>query len=240
MAYDRIELYIGLLDVVDTPEGFAACRGVLSPDEIDRSERFTFDQHRKQYIFAHGLLRSALSNAAPHVARSDWRFETNRYGRPFVVDLPGIYFNLSHTEGCVTCIVSGREAVGVDVECIRLGDALLELARRVFSPEEVETLGGLSACDSADRFFDLWTLKEAYLKATGVGLNVPLDRFSILISRERIGIAFKSDFVDGPRRWHFTTRSPSPVHRLAIADGSGVEGGLPIVLHPWPLPGAIK
>src|SRR3982074_2092968 len=114
MSGERIDLYYGLLDEVDKPEAHEACFATLSLKEKRRAKRFVFDRHRRQYIFAHGLLRLALSSFVPQIEPSDWSFVTNRYGRPFIA-APAIartiYFSLSHTEGCVACAVSDCEAV---------------------------------------------------------------------------------------------------------------------------------
>ncbi|WP_376708217.1 4'-phosphopantetheinyl transferase superfamily protein [Bradyrhizobium cenepequi] len=110
-----------------------------------------------------------------------------------------------------------------------------EVACSMFSPGEIEALRDLAPRDFVDRFFDHWTLKEAYIKAKGRGLDLPLDQFSMLISGRKIGIGFGPGIADDPRRWHFTQSSPSPMHRLAIADGTGTAGGLPVLRRPWPL-----
>jgi 4'-phosphopantetheinyl transferase len=247
MACDRLNLYVGLVDAVASAHALEACEAVLSNDERHRAERFVFERHRVQYILAHGLLRFALSEAEPEIAPSAWCFATGRHGRPFVATpatSTALHFSLSHTEGCVACIVSEHEAVGVDVEQLSPRHALMETARTAFSPEEIETLRGLEPDDFIARFFDYWTLKEAYLKARGFGLHLPLDRFSMRLDPEGIAIGFKPDVADDPRRWHFTMSSPSSAHRLAVADGSGVAGGLPITYHaprhPWPLPKAAE
>lgn len=234
MAGDGIDLHVALTDAIDLPAALELSREVLSSAERDRAKRFAFERHRSQYILAHGLLRFALSDAAPEIAPSDWCFGTGRYGRPFVAaptTSAALHFSLSHTEGCVACIVSANAAVGVDVEHISPRNALMETARAVFSPEEAETLIGLAPDDFVVRFFDYWTLKEAYLKARGFGLHLPLDRFSLRLAPDDITISFEPEIADDPQRWRFITRSPSPAHRLAIADGSGVAGGLPVAYH---------
>jgi len=238
MSAERIDLYFGLIDAVDTPQVYQTCLATLSSAERQRAACFVFEHHRRQYIFAHGLLRIALSNFMPDVEPSDWCFTANRYGRPFI-SAPTIqkrvYFSLSRTEGCVACAVSGCEAVGVDVELVRQRHSLFEIARGSFSPEEIDALRNLQPETLVDRFFDYWTLKEAYLKARSTGLNSSLDRFSILISSShKIGVRFAPGAADDPRRWHFFKISPSPRHRLAVADGSGLTDGLPIVIQRWP------
>jgi 4'-phosphopantetheinyl transferase len=239
MSGDQISLYFGLLDAIDTPQAHAACFAMLSSAEKQRAECFVFERHRRQYIFAHGLLRVALSSFAPEVKPSEWCFVANRYGRPRIAApaiAQAVHFSLSHTEGCVACVVSGCEAIGVDVEEIHARQSLLEIAWSNFSPQEIDALQALKSSNVVDRFFDYWTLKEAYLKARGTGINLPLKRFSILISPDQnIGIRFTPGISDDSERWHFMQSSPSARHRLAVADGSGLADGLPIVVQPWPL-----
>jgi 4'-phosphopantetheinyl transferase len=239
MAGEGIELHVGLLEAIDTDEAFEACRTPLSAEERHRAGRFVQERHRRLYIFAHGLLRFALSNRTPSVAPADWSFIADRNGRPFVA-APGmakpVHFSLSHTEGCVACVISPCEAVGVDVERIERRGALWKTAQHTFAPDEVAALRDLAPGDFLDRFFDYWTLKEAYLKAKGLGLRLPLDQFAIRLSDEGIAISFAAEIDDDPRRWHFSRHSPSAQHRLAIADGSGTPGGLPIAMRPWPVP----
>jgi 4'-phosphopantetheinyl transferase len=236
MADDRIELFVGLIETIDAPGAADACRCLLSVDERVRADRFKFERHRRQYIFAHAMLRLALSRVAPTVAPSDWSFDAGHYGRPFIAaPASPLHFSLSHADGCVACVVSRHEAVGVDVETVSRRVAPLSTAHRFFAPEELETLRRLPEPAAIDRFFDYWTLKEAYLKARGFGLNLPLDAFAMQVSREAIAISFKSGIADDPRGWRFSLCSPSPSHRLAIADGSRADGGLPISHNAWPL-----
>jgi 4'-phosphopantetheinyl transferase len=238
MADDRIELFVGLIESIDAPGTAGECRRLLSADERVRADRFMFERHRRQYIFAHAMLRLALSQVAPNVAPSDWSFAYGRHGRPYVAApamSTALHFNLSHADGCVACVVSRYEAVGVDVETVSRRAAPLSTALRFFAPEEVETLRNLPEPAAIERFFDYWTLKEAYLKARGFGLNLPLDAFAMQVSRETIEISFKPDIADDPQGWHFSLCSPSPSHRLAIADGSRADGGLPISCNAWPL-----
>lgn len=238
MADDEIELFVGLIESIDTPGAVEACRRLLSVDERIRADHFKFERHRRQYIFAHAMLRLALSHAAPEVAPTDWSFSTGRYGRPFVAapqSSTALHFSLSHADGCVACVVSKHETVGVDVETLSRRVAPLSTAVRFFAPEEVETLCGLPEPLAIERFFDYWTLKEAYLKARGFGLNLPLDAFAMQVSRETIEISFRPDIDDDPAGWRFSLCSPSPSHRLAIADGSRAAGGLRITRNAWPL-----
>ena len=165
---------------------------------------------------------------------------TDRYGRPCIA-APAIarpvYFSVSHTEGCVACAVSDCEAVGIDVEQIQERRSLFTIARSNFSPQEIDALRLLPSSDLVDRFFDYWTLKEAYLKARGTGLTLPLNQFSILISLgQQIGIRFMPGMADDSQRWRFMKSAPSARHRLAVADGSGVAGGLAVIVQPWPVP----
>lgn len=243
MADERIELYVGLLDTIDTSRSCDDFWTTLSLEEKRWAERFKFHRHQRQYIFAHGLLRFALSNFVPQVEPSDWSFITDRYGRPFVarpITARPVYFSLSHTEGCIACLTSEHETIGVDVEQTRPLGSVMEIAESVFSPDEIEALRLLPASELVDRFFDYWTLKEAYVKAKGKGLSFPLNQFSMLIASEEIRIRFAPGVDDDPRRWQFTRYSPSPAHRLATANSTCASGGLPLIVHSWPLPRSVS
>ena len=232
----QIHLYFGLLDVVDTPHARAACSDIISPAERERADRFLRESDRRQFLLAHGLVRAALSAVAPAVDPAGWQFVTDPHGRPFVAGPVGaglLHFSLSHAEGCVACVISASEAIGVDVEHNGRGAAVREIAGRTFSPEELEALKGLSPQEQTDRLFDYWTLKEAYIKARGLGLRLPLAQISMnIVPGQKVTVAFAPGFGDEPQRWQFTQMKPSPRHMLAVADGSGKA--LPVIAQSWP------
>jgi 4'-phosphopantetheinyl transferase len=238
-----ILLYVGLQSEVDTAQARAACMATLSPKERQRADRFMFEQHKRQFVLAHGLVRGALSRLMPAIPPSDWCFEANRHGRPMIAAPVGaghLYFSLSHTKECVACVISPFEAVGVDVEETGGRDSLLAIAEHYFAPEELAALRDLPAQQQSDLFFDCWTLKEAYIKARGRGLGLSLDRFSIIGLREgRISVAFAPGFESGAAGWRFTLLRPSQRHALAIAEGTGEPAGVPVLPQSWPLPGCL-
>ncbi len=237
MTDRAIHLFLGSLDDVDIPDVRSACSELLCPGEREQAARFTSDRHRRQYVFAHGLVRAALSRFAPEVAPTAWRFERSRYGRPFISgprSAERLHFSLSHTDGFVACAVSSRERLGIDVEAIDRPVSHLEIARTFFSAAEHADLISLPTAQQRDRFFDLWTLKEAYAKARGLGLQLPLDEFSIhVMPGGNRRYTFSRDSDQDSESWCFSQFSPSPRHRLAVADGSGHN--LPLVSHSWPI-----
>jgi 4'-phosphopantetheinyl transferase len=232
-----IHLFLGSLVDVDIPDIRSACTEFLCPSERHQAERFTSDRRGREYVLAHGLVRAALSRFAPEVAPTAWRFQRNRHGRPFIScphNSERPHFSLSHTDGFVACVVSRYEHVGIDVEATDRPASHLEIARTFFSSEEFAGLLSLPPAQQKERFFDLWTLKEAYAKARSMGFQLPLDKFSMrLAPGGKIGITFSGDFHDDADRWCFARFSPSPRHRLAVADGSGC--GLPLISQPWPI-----
>lgn len=162
----------------------------LSDQERGQAERFHFDRDRHTYVVAHALTRWCLSQCvregAPGSRPGDWRFEVGEYGRPEIA-APGEFspageeplrFNLSHTRGLVACIVVPRVDCGVDVEFHRERVDFLGVARRVFSPRELEGLMALPEAERPRRFYQLWTLKEAYIKGSGFGMHLPLQEIT--------------------------------------------------------------
>jgi len=190
----------------------------LSADERARYERFRFAPDRRDYAAAHALLRTALSRFVP-VPPDAWRFREDPGGKPSLVAdprAPALSFSLSHTNGLVACAITSGGDVGVDVEGVdRRVDA--GLARRFFSESENRAL---AACptDAARtaRFLELWTLKEAYLKAIGVGLLHPLN--TVIFTVDAGGrVRFSAPPGVDAARWRFRLFMPRPSYRLAVA-----------------------
>jgi 4'-phosphopantetheinyl transferase len=117
----------------------------------------------------------------------------------------------------VLAITIGQE-LGVDVEYLLSPEKTVNIAESFFSPIEVQHLFTLPAKKRTDRFFDLWTLKEAYIKACGMGLSIPLDHVSFSFPRqEEISISFKPERDNQPEYWQFWQISPNDIHKVSMA-----------------------
>jgi 4'-phosphopantetheinyl transferase len=193
---------------------------LLSPDERARLRRFHREPDRRLYLFAHALVRTTLSLYAPDLPPAQWRFVSNAHGRPEIapglVDQP-LRFNLSHTRGLVACAVALERDVGVDVEHLEPPNLDLGLAASHFAPAEAQALATRPAAAQRARFFALWTLKEAYIKARGLGLAMPLDQFAFDLDGSEIGVRFSPEANDDEHAWHFARLAPTPRHALALA-----------------------
>lgn len=220
------ELDEGTVDVwLCTPEDMRErfdldrCEALLDPAERVRSARFRFDRHRNRFLVSHALVRTSLSRYASVVPAS-WRFREVGRGRPEIATPAGsewLRFNLSHTDGLAACGVARAHDVGVDVEAAVRVTRHLAVAERFFSRREAAELRGLPESAQVDRFLDYWTLKEAYIKARGLGFDLPLDGFTFILGEDAPRIEFERDLEDDPESWHFHLASPTATHRLAVA-----------------------
>lgn len=207
----------------DDPEAWSpheAYRALLSTEEHERMARLVFERDRRRFLLTRALVRTMLSRYAG-VAPAEWAFIANVHGRPEIVDrpsgVPDLRFNLSHTDGLIACAVTIGREVGVDVEHIQRR-LTHDVAGRFFAPSEVNTLKTLPEDEQARAFFDYWTLKEAYIKARGFGLALPLADFAFTLAPPAPPqIAFEPALEDDPDTWQFAQDWPTPVHRLALA-----------------------
>lgn len=195
-------------------------KALMTPDEHDRMARFVFEKDRRSFLLTRALVRTTLSRYAP-VDPSAWRFTTNAHGRPEIVDrpdgVPDLRFNISHTNGLIACAVTIGREVGVDVE--HVGRNLMhDIAGRHFAPSEVADLRKLPEEEQRLVFYDYWTLKEAYIKARGFGLALPLGDFAFKLNPPAPPtISFEPAMKDDPSTWQFLQEWPTPSHRLALA-----------------------
>ena len=165
------------------PELVARCRTLLSPEERARADRFVFERDRVRHTVAHALLRHLLSLyclSDSSVSPESLRFSTTYAGKPSL-QFPALplQFNLTHSEDRALLAVSAGFALGVDIEKVRTNIEALAISRHYFFGSERDDIESAAVETRADTFFRYWVAKEAVLKAQGVGLGFPLDRFRV-------------------------------------------------------------
>src|SRR5277367_2823395 len=156
----------------------------LADQEKARAARFIFERDRDRYIAARGIVRDLLGQYL-RCAPQSIEFVYGPHGKPALAGAalrPAICFNLSHSHGLAVAAIGREREVGIDVELIRPAFAGQEIARRYFSAKEIAELIGLPAELRAEGFFLCWTRKEAYIKAKGDGLYIPLDSFDVSLT----------------------------------------------------------
>lgn len=192
----------------------------LSPDEQRRAARLYFARDRDHFIVARGVLRTLLGrylNRDP----GQLRFCYNPQGKPTLSRESGgdwLRFNLSHSHGLALVAVTRDREIGVDVEQIRSDLADEQIAERFFSMQEVARLRALPPALQAEAFFNCWTRKEAYMKAQGVGLSLPLDQFDVsLVPGEPAAVLSTRGDPHEASRWSLRELMPGPGYIAALA-----------------------
>ncbi len=196
----------------------------LTAEEDHKRLRYRFEKHQHQYLITRALIRSTLSHYIPDTPPQDWRFELNHWGKPTLMSMQnphGLVFNLSHADGLIVCAVTQNHALGVDVENVTRDGETIKIADRYFSPQEYQALIALPEHLQNDRFFDLWTLKESYIKACGKGLAIPLDEFSFAFPADvpaltNITLHTEAAREDNPELWRFWNWYFSETHRISL------------------------
>ncbi len=200
-------------------ERLRAYRDLLDEEETDRLRRFRLPALQRQHLVTRALVRTALSRHVPVEPRA-FRFGAGEHGCPFVrepAEATHLRFNLSHTRGLVACLLTRDREVGVDVEDATRAVDAPRLAERYFARAEAAALRALPEAERGRRFFTYWTLKEAYIKARGMGLALPLGQFAFEVEATPIRIRFAPELADDPESWDFSLLAPDPGHLAATA-----------------------
>lgn len=194
-------------------------RGVLSEAEKTACDRFVFALGRHQCLLSRVLVRTALS-AYSDVAPETWRFAAGAFGKPQIdhpADCP-LRFNLSHTDGLIVCAVSCGSELGVDVENVQRRVADESIARHYFAPDELAVFLESPPPERAARFLEFWTLKEAFLKARGAGLSIPLKAFSFTLAADQPPrVLFHDPALGDAGRWQFFAFRFADRYQMAVA-----------------------
>jgi 4'-phosphopantetheinyl transferase len=204
---------------------------LCNASERARHDRITHEETRDHHLLTRALVRTTLSRYAP-VAPEAWRFTENAHGCPFIAadqNPGGLHFNVSHTHGLIVCAVTRGRALGVDVEYEPRKSRTTKIADRFFAPSEAEALDRLPESEQRQRFFCYWTLKEAYIKARGMGLAIPLKQFWFDVETEEV-IHFDNDpaLLDDPTLWCFLQLRASDDHPMALAVSGAADQELTV------------
>jgi 4'-phosphopantetheinyl transferase len=176
LALDEVHVWRSVLDV-DASEQ-TGLRALLSDDERTRADRFHFDVDRQRFVVGRARLRLLLARYL-EVPPARIAFDYGAQGKPFV-DGAEIHFNVSHSRGIALYALARRRRLGVDVEWLRPDIDCATLATRFFAPAEAARLAALGPAERLAGFFAYWTCKEAFVKALGGGLSIPLDEFEVI------------------------------------------------------------
>jgi len=226
------EVHVWQISLRPSQDIIRDCCTILSPGEHDRASRFHFERDAERFIAARCAMRRILS-LYTLVAPKELAFCYGEKGKPYLspLDRFDIQFNLAHSGeiGLLAVVQSG--CVGVDIEMI---DGAVDgdgIAERFFSRKEVKALRALSSEERTLAFFRCWTCKEAYIKALGEGLSLPLDCFDVELN-PRIAPALLEvrGHVEEPSRWKIYDIPVPTGYQAALV----VEGFLHhLRLHSW-------
>ena len=158
-------------------------RGTLSPGEREREARFALDRERRAFIASRGLLRTLLARSAGGTPAGQDLVE-DALGKPRLAgscDQGRFRFSVSHSGGAWACAVALHREVGLDLERVDPARDIDRISERYFSPAEVAALRALPEAGRGLGFHLCWTRKEAWLKARGLGISLPLDSFEVTL-----------------------------------------------------------
>lgn len=177
---DKTLVFISDVSPLCDPAVFDRLYSSVSKERQEKIDRLKNEKEKRLSLGAYALLLRALSR----IGINDILIEYGEFGKPYLSGVEGVYFSLSHSGERVMCVLSPLD-VGCDVEAVQ--DRSLSVAERFFAPEEAAYIESISDADlKRDAFFRLWTLKESFVKCLGTGLNLPLDSFSVDISKKDV------------------------------------------------------
>jgi len=238
-APERLSLSHGVVHVWrasldQSPWELAHFQSTLDDEEGSRAERFYFSRDRERFIVARGVLRTLLGRYLDRSPES-LSFSYSAHGKPALASESGadaIRFNLSHSHGTALYAVTRGRELGVDLELIRCDLEADQIAERFFSRSEIVTLRALPPGLRMHAFFLCWTRKEAYIKARGEGLSMPLNQFDVsLIPGEPAALLSTQADSDEVPRWSLRNLTPASGYAAALA-----IQGRDLTLYCWQWP----
>jgi 4'-phosphopantetheinyl transferase len=193
---------------------------LLSQDERDRARRFIFEQDRNHYIVSRGILRMLLGRYLG-IKPDQVHFNYGSNAKPILAgtyDGIEINFNLSHSEEMAVYAFNSDHEIGIDIEKIRDIPDMEQIFERFFSPRENEVFHILSEGKRKEAFFNCWTRKEAFIKATGDGLSRPLNGFDVsMVPGEPARLLAIEGYSEEVSQWFLQDMKGIPEYAAALA-----------------------
>lgn len=225
LPLDEVHVWRGALDWPS-----AALRELLTPEEMARAQRYRFERHRRRFVAARALLRLVLARYLD-IGPAQVRLRYGPYGKPALLapEGTGMQFNVAHTGDLALYAIAGGRSVGIDVERVRPVPDVDALVARYFAPGERERFRALAPEERLRGFLAGWTRKEAYMKARGEGLAIPLNAFEVNLAPA------------APARLIHDRRHPTAPAHWWLSDldlGPEVVGAIAVARDAAPLPPA--
>ncbi len=215
------DVHVWRFSLDQSPTIVNALRQLLAHDEQTRADRFYFEVDRRHFIAARGCLRTILSRYVK-TPPEKIRFGYNDYGKPQLATSSApcqlVHFNATHSGGLALYAFTSLGEIGVDVEHISPEFAGADIARRFFSSTEVACLEKLPSEMQPRAFFNCWTRKEAFIKAKGVGLSLPLDQFDVTLAPAEPATILRTGWDENEAAlWSLRTIDAGPAYAAAVA-----------------------
>lgn len=221
----EFDVHVWLANLDTLRDDARAFEYLLATDERQRADRFRFATDRVRYIVGRGLLRILLGRYLD-CSPTALEFQYSQYGKPTLFEHPQVYFNISHAGSYALFGFALNREIGIDIEFIKPDFDIETLAGHFFSEQEIMQLKSVSAEKQHAAFFACWTRKEAYIKARGAGLSLPLSGFDVA-------------FLPGePAQLIATRPDASEAHRWKMTDldvPNGYRGALIVEGTDWQL-----
>lgn len=218
--------WLSTRDYPPSPRLEAEISSLLTREELEEGARFQVDDARRQFLMGRALRRWALSRAA-FIPPLELCFTRSRYGKPRILfPVTPLDFNVAHSGDIVMCAISCDAQVGIDVERIDRAIDVQMIAGRFFGPAELADLESVPVSKRAQRFFDYWTLKEAYIKAMGYGLYYDVEAVSFDLGEDRVRLLDRQN-PSADKQWKIEHLAVSPGYQAAICfsvSGARVPG----------------
>lgn len=220
------QVHVWCLDLMQSEATVTQLYELLSADEQQRAQRFRFPKDQQAYTVARGGLRILLSRYLQCPA-ADLRFTYGAYGKPAIAHpVTSLEFNVSHSQGLALYAITRDRTVGIDLEYIRTDFPTLEIAKSYFSAAEQAELRSLPASLQPEAFFNAWTRKEAYIKAIGQGLSMPLTEFDVSLTPGKPANLLAVRVAEQTAQdWSLQHLAPAP----------GYLGAIAVAGHDWQL-----